>query len=397
VRPSADWDRVVAKFRRRYEEFFGPPGGPVFAVRGPDGAEQIIGKGQPVFTIVAGDQRSLAALDTLDGLVIAECYLNGALDVEGSFETLLSCRNLFADTHPIVTAWHLFAPKLRGQERSDAEHIAQHYDTEADFFLTFLDQRHRCYSQGVFERDDESLDDAMTRKLDFALASIGVKPDDRVLDVGGGWGAFTEYAGKKGVRVTSLTISRESEKFLNDLIQRERLPCEVKYQHLHEHRPDAPYDAIVILGVTEHLPDYDKSLAQYQTLLKPGGKVYLDASAKRKKGDISSFLRKHIFPGNGSPMCLHDYLRAVSESPFQLEVVHDDRHSYGLTVKRWADRLDAARGEIERRWGRAQYRKFRLYLWGCYDSFTRDDVQAYRVVLKLPAEGEGRRYIDPYA
>ena len=236
----------------------------------------------------------------------------------------------------------------------------------------------------------------MTRKLDFALSAIAVRPGDRVLDVGGGWGAFTEYAGQRGIRVTSLTISHESERFLTELIQRERLPCEVKYEHLHEHRPTDPYDAIVILGVTEHLPDYDKSLEQYRALLRPGGKIYLDASAKRKKGDISSFLRKHIFPGNGSPMCLHDYLRAVSESRFQLEAVHDDRHSYGLTVKHWATRLDAARADIERRWGRAQYRKFRLYLWGCYDSFTRDDVQAYRVVLKLPAAGEGRRYIEPY-
>ncbi len=394
---NAEFDRVVAKFRRRYDDFFGPPGGPVFALRGPSGAEQVIGNGRPAFTIIAPDRRALAALATLDTLVVAESYLSGGLDVEGSLESLLSCRNFFVDSHPIVTAWHMYWPKLRGQERTDAEHISHHYDIDADFFLAFLDSRHRCYSQAVFERDDESLEDATTRKLDFALSSTGLEPGDRVLDIGGGWGAFTEYAGKKGIRVTSLTISRESERFLNELIGREQLPCEVRYEHLHEHRPSEPYDAIVILGVTEHLPDYDKSLALYRSMLKPGGKVYLDASAKRKKYDISSFLRKHIYPGNGSPMCLHDYLRAVAESPFQLEAVHDDRHSYALTTKHWAERLDAARVEVERRWGRTQYRKFRLYLWGCYDSFTRDDVQAYRVVLKLPAEGEGRRYIEAYS
>lgn len=398
LRPmSADFDRVVAKFTKRYAEFFGPPGGPVFAVRGPGGEAHVIGNGQPAFAFVAGDRRSLAALATLDGLVIAESYLSGGLDVEGDFETALTCRNFFVDAHPLITAWHMYWPKLHGQERTDAENISHHYDIEADFFLSFLDKRHRCYSHGIFERDDESLDDAITRKLDFALTSIRAKAGDRVLDVGGGWGAFTEYAGKQGVRVTSLTISRESEKFLNDLIQRDRLPCEVRYQHLHDHKPDSPYDAIVILGVTEHLPDYDKSLALYRSLLKPGGKVYLDACAKRKKYDISSFLRKHIYPGNGSPMCLHDYLRAVAESPFQLESAHDDRHSYALTARHWAERLDASRDEIERRWGRKQYRKFRIYLWGCYDSCTRDDVQAYRAVLKLPAEGEGRRYIKSYA
>ena len=123
---SVEFDRVVAKFRRRYDEFFGPPGGPVFALRGPGGVEQVIGKGQPSFTIIAPDKRSLAALATLDTLVVAESYLSGGLDVEGSFEVLLSCRNFFVDAHPLITAWHMYWPKLHGQERTDAEHISHH-------------------------------------------------------------------------------------------------------------------------------------------------------------------------------------------------------------------------------------------------------------------------------
>jgi len=294
-------------------------------------------------------------------------------------------REFFQDTHPLVTAWHMLWPKLHGQERTDADNISRHYDIDPDFFLAFLDKRHRCYSHGVFECDDEPLEDGITHKLDFALESVEARPGDRVLDVGGGWGAFTEYAGKKDIQVTSLTISRVSENFLSDIIEREKIPCTVRYQHLHDHKPDKPYDAIVILGVTEHLPDYDRTLALYRSMLKPGGKVYLDASAMRKKYDISSFLRRHIYPGNGSPMCLHDYLRAVAASPFRLETVHDDGHNYALTAKHWAERFDAARADIERRWGAAQYRKFRLYLWGCYDGFKRDYIQAYRVVLDLPS------------
>ena len=377
-------NRVAAKFEKRYREYFPQGQGPAFAVRGPDASQHVFGYGDPEFTLFATDSKSLDALASLDRLVIAESYLNGELEVEGNLEVVLANRNFFLDRHPMVTAWHMLWPRLHGQERADAEHISHHYDIDPDFFLSFLDRRHRCYSHGVFDHDDEPLEDGITRKLDFAFDAVEAKPGDRVLDVGGGWGAFTEYAGKKDVQVTSLTISKVSENFLKGLISREKLPCTVNYQHLHEHRPDKLYDAIVILGVTEHLPDYDRTLALYRSMLKPGGKVYLDACAKRKKYDISSFLRRHIYPGNGTPMCLHDYLRAVAESPFQLEAVHDDRHSYALTAKHWAERFDAAREEIERRWGRAQYRKFRLYLWGTYDSLKRDDVQAYRVVLGLP-------------
>ncbi len=382
---SAEIDRITSGYQRRYDEYFGGGDATAFAVTAPDGSRRVFGNGEPEFTLVATNSRAMKALATLDRLVIAEAYLSGGVEIEGHIEPLLAHRTFFRDNHPMVTAWHMFWPKIHGQERTDAEFISHHYDIDADFFLAFLDKRHRCYSQGVFESDDETLEVGITRKLQFSLDSVEARAGQRILDVGGGWGAFTQFAGGQDIQVTSLTISRESEKYLNDLIAREQLPCEVKYQHLHEHRPAKLYDAICILGVTEHLPDYDKTLALYRSMLKPGGKVYLDASAKRKKYDISSFLRRHIYPGNGSPMCLHDYLRAVSESPFQLEAVHDDRHSYELTTKHWAERLDAAREEIERRWGQAQYRKFRLYLWGCYDSFKRDDVQAYRVVLGLPS------------
>jgi cyclopropane-fatty-acyl-phospholipid synthase len=382
---AAAFNRVVNKFEKRYADYFGAAGGPSFAVRAPGGTSHVLGRGVPAFTLAAADQRGVDALASLDSLLISEAYLSGAVDVEGDIEAVLENRDFFPDVHPLLTAWRFIKPKITGQVRSDQAFISQHYDIESDFFLLFLDSRHRCYSHGLFSADHEPLEDGITRKLDFALDSIEVRPGDRVLDVGGGWGAFTEYGGRKDVQVTSITISRESERFLNALIDREKLPCKVVFEHLYDHQPEQRYDAIVVLGVTEHLPDYAKSLAKYRSLLKPGGKLYLDASAQRKKYDISSFLERHIYPGNGSPMCLHDYLKHVAESPFQLEGIHDDRHNYTITARHWAERLDRSRLEAERRWGIAQYRKFRLYLWGCYEGFKRDRIQAYRVILGLPS------------
>ena len=374
---------VVSKLRRRHGEMAARGAAVPFAVRA-NGSAEAFGEGEPAFTLVVREPRALDALATLDGLLVGEAYLAGAFDVEGDFERVLEMRDLFSDRHPFLYAWRFVQPKLFGRTRSDEGWIAAHYDADPDFFLRFLDTRHRAYSQGVYARDDEPLEDAVTRKLDFAREAAEIRPGSRVLDVGGGWGAFTEYGGRHDVRVTSLTLSRESERFIAGIIERERLPCEVRREHLFAHRPAERYDAIVVLGVTEHLPDYPATLEKYRALLKPGGKVYLDASASRKKYDVSSFMERHVFPGNGSPMCLHDYLGAVAASPFRLEGVHDDRHSYALTAREWARRLDASAGEVERRWGRAHYRKFRLYLWGCADALSRDAVQAYRVVLGLP-------------
>jgi len=378
-----EFDRAVAALGGRYRAFFTGREPVPFAVRS-NGRVERFGAGEPRFTLVANNGRGASALGSLDLLAVTAGYLQGDIDLEGDFLAAIDIRDFFSDRHPLQFAWRFVQPLLKGRVKADESWIAEHYDYDQDFYLLWLDRRHRCYSQGVFERDDEPLEDAMTRKLDFALDAVGARPGDRVLDIGGGWGAFTEHAGKRGIRVTSLTISRESERFINGLIDREKLPCEVRLEHLFKHRPAEPYDAIVNLGVTEHLPDYRATLKKYGELLKPGGRIYLDASSTRKKHGQVAFLVKYIYPGNGSLMCLHEYIAEVARSPFRLRGVWDDNHSYALTLRHWATNLDRARGEIEQRWGKELYRKFQLYLWGAAEGHRTERNQAYRVVLENP-------------
>jgi cyclopropane-fatty-acyl-phospholipid synthase len=374
-------DRIVEEVRRRHD---GSIGASPVRIRLPDGSESVIGDGDPQVTLVVTSQEGLDALGTFDLATVAEAYLEGHLDAEGDLSHLISMRALFTDRHPVHFAARFVRPLLRGQIRSDHEWIAHHYENDPDFFLSFLDKRHRCYSQGVFEHPDEPLEDGIGRKLDYAVTSTEVKAGDRVLDIGAGWGAFVEYGGQRGLHVTSLTISEASRAFVQRLIDEQGLPCEIRREHFFAHEPDEPYDAIVNLGVTEHLPDYPRTLAKYLSLLKPGGRVYLDASAARRKHFVSTFVEKQLFPGNGSPLSLKNYVAALSRTPMELESVINDRVNYGITTRRWAENLDAARANIEGRWGSRQYRLFRLYLWGCVDGFRRDQIQAYRLVLRKP-------------
>jgi cyclopropane-fatty-acyl-phospholipid synthase len=378
--------RLVRLLERKYEGLAPAAlaAGVPFALRAADGPAHRFGGETPAFTLVVNDARGVSALSTLDLAAITDAYLDGSLDLEGDVMRATALRDMFGDRHPLHFAWRFVRPLLFGQHRSDARWIAGHYDLDADFFLSFLDTRHRCYSQAVFAHDDEPLEDAVTRKLDFALEAVGAKPGDRVLDIGSGWGAFVEHAGRRGVHVTSLTISAASERFVNALIAREGLPCRVLREHFMAHTSDAPYDAIVNLGVTEHLPDYRGTIARYAALLRPGGRVYLDASAARRKHAHSSFMA-NVFEGNGSLLCLHEYLAEVARSPFRLQGVWDDRHNYYLTTRAWAEQLDLARETVERRWGQRIYRTFQLYLWGSAEGFRRGMIDAYRVVLQRPA------------
>jgi cyclopropane-fatty-acyl-phospholipid synthase len=361
--------------------------GLAFEVVTPAGARHHFGAGAPRFSVRVVDARGVAALRSLDELRIGEAYLDGALDIEGDLCAALELRAGLSDRHPLHHLWSTYGQRLLfGQTRRDRAWIGEHYDESPDFYLSFLDERHRCYSHGYFAAPDEALEDAIERKLATALRSAGVGLGARVLDIGAGWGAFTEFAGRRGIEVTSLTISAESARFVGDLIAREGLPCRVLREHFLEHRASEPYDAIVNLGVTEHLPDYRASLAQYERLLRPGGRLFLDACASRIKFPFSAFVSTHLWPGNATPLVLADYLDALADTPFELLEVQNDRESYRLTTKAWAERLEARRDEIVRRFGARQYRRFRLYLWGCVHAFATDNVTAYHVLLQKPSE-----------
>jgi cyclopropane-fatty-acyl-phospholipid synthase len=124
--------------------------------------------------------------------------------------------------------------------------------------------------------------------------------------------------------------------------------------------------------------------------LKPGGRVYLDASASPTKYPFSRFILKYIYPGNETPLHLPSYIDAVCNSPFELCMVHNDRLSYMLTAKHWAENLDRNHSTITARWDETAYRRFRLYLWGCVHCFATDDMTAYHWMLQLTPTSSGR-------
>ncbi|WP_245816732.1 class I SAM-dependent methyltransferase [Lentzea albidocapillata] len=375
---------MIAPIARRHRDHYAGRSAPSFAVRTASGKVFEVGPDEPRFTFAASHTRGEKALASLDQFQIGVAYLEGWLDIEGDLTAALAMRGFFRDFHPMTWIGR-YLPTLVGTGNAhDRRTISAHYDRESDFFLTFLDRRHRCYTQGSFEHDDTPLEDAMTRKMDIALESLGLTEGAHVLEVGGGWGAFLEHAGQRGVRVTALTLAGESERYLTELVERRNLPVEVVREHFLSYRTKQRFDAIVNMGVTEHLPDYRRTLLQYETLLRPGGRVYLDAFAMRSRYRMSTFMTRFVYPGKSSPLLLHKYLAEVARSPFQLTGLHDERRNYLLTCRAWARRLDAARDEVVERWGQALYRRFRLFLWASATGFDNGLLQAYRWGLELP-------------
>jgi cyclopropane-fatty-acyl-phospholipid synthase len=184
------------------------------------------------------------------------------------------------------------------------------------------------------------------------------------------------------VHVTSLTLANDSHAHISRLLAEKGYPGQVLLEDFLLHKPEQPYDAIVILGVIEHIPYYRRFFQQVWNLLKPGGLIYMDASADVEKYAVSRYIRHYIYPGTHSYMCLQDVLKEMLFHGLMPRQVVQDNHNYMLTMRHWAERFQANRDMIRKRWGDATYRAFWLYLWSGAYAFGNNVLQAYHLVAE---------------
>jgi cyclopropane-fatty-acyl-phospholipid synthase len=355
-----------------------------FSIDLPNGETRKMGQGEAEFRVGLRNDRALKALCTLDEGDIAEAYLQGDIDLEGDMLKPFTLRASLHDRHPLVTAWRFIQPLLFGQVYTNKRAIASHYNADPRLFLSFLDPIFPAYSQGVYEHDEEPLANALERKFDWAIEKCELGPGKRVLEIGPGWGAFAGHALQAGVRFTGITNSEASQAYLRSKLDNFGDQFDILLTDFYDYEPKEVFDSIVIMGVIEHLPNYGRVLKKFASLLKPGGFVFLDGSAARKKYELSTFMVRHIYPGNHSFLVLDDLLSELAKTELELMEVQNDRWSYFLTFKQWALNLEANRDYVQRTFGDFEFRKFRLYLWGATYEFLTRSLDCYRLTLHKP-------------
>ena len=339
----------------------------------------------PAFKLHVRNERGLRALLSFDEHSIAQAYVNSDIDVEGDFLRAFELRRLFTDDHPVLSLLRFVQPLLVGRNRADKKAIAGHYDLGNEFYWTFLDKRHRLYSQALYRTGNESLEEAAENKLNYICDACRLGPGSRVLDIGAGWGSFSRFAARRGIALTMLTLSEQQFAYLTELSAEEGHDGRLtpRLASIFEFQSEQRFDAIVLLGVMEHLPHYQRLMRHFDMLLRPGGYVYMDFVATRRKYAISTFTYQHVFQGDHSPVVMHELIAAASRVPFEIIAIHNDRHSYFLTAKSWAERLEASREMLARKFGEKAVKSFQLYLWSVANCLFRDaDLESYRMVLQ---------------
>jgi len=277
----------------------------------------------------------------------------------------------------------------------DRKAIEYHYDVSNDFYSLFLD-RNMVYSCGYFKSKDESLDEAQEEKLDYICRKLRLKPGERFLDIGCGWGALVIHAAEKyGVYAHGITLSRNQAEYANRLIEEKGLKdrCRVEIKDYRDLDSFGYYDKISSIGMFEHVGRrmYRTYMEQAFNLLKEEG-VFLNhgisIDIREYSKPKSQFIQKYVFP-DGELLPISFVIEQSEKAGFEVRDVESLREHYALTLRHWVRRLEKNRERAVNIIGEERYRIWRLYMAASAYNFERGKISVYQtLLLKRGEKGE---------
>jgi cyclopropane-fatty-acyl-phospholipid synthase len=424
------------------EDLFGPPAQRDFTVRLWDGSVEPPGV-QPRFTLVLRRPGSLRRmLLPPSELTLVEAYLRDDFDVEGDLEAACGWAEIIAQrlsspgvlvrvarrllalpaddvrpslrgaaVHPSVQdarADGRAAPDLQGElhsERRDAAAVRFHYDLSNDFYALWLDRR-MVYSCAYFPTGAEDLDTAQERKLEHLCRKLRLRPGERLLDIGCGWGGLVLHAAQRyGVEVLGITLSQPQAHLARERIAAAGLSdrCRVDVRDYRDLPPDAPFDKVVSVGMFEHVGR--KRLATYFAqafrLTRPGGLFLnhgivalpavgsawgLESPALRLLWREGAFFHTYVFP-DGELVSLGEAVSSAEAAGFETRDVEGLREHYARTLRHWVERLEARHADAARLVGEPTYRVWRLYMSNSARGFATGRLGLVQALFSKPGPG----------
>ena len=325
-----------------------------------DGKVHVFGSddGGPKSTVKIHDKKLYRTLFLNPELKAGEAYMDGTLTTEDDTtirDFLLvfakNAANLRGQGHQkrirkFYKRMKRFHQKnLKSKAKENVEH---HYDLSNDFYRLFLDEDLQ-YSCAYYERPDMSLEEAQLAKKRHLASKMDIKPGQRILEIGCGWGGLSIYLAQNfDVHVTGVTLSTQQHKLANQRIK--QLGLEDKVEVLLQDYRDlsGPYDRIVSVGMFEHVgtPHYAEFFGKVSDFLTDDGSMLLHSIGRRGgPGSTARWIRKYIFPGGYSP-ALSETLAVIEQSGMWVTDIEILRLHYAETCLEWEKRFQANRDKI---------------------------------------------------
>jgi len=362
-------------------------------------------------TVEIRSPRALSYLATSPGdLGLARAYIMGDLEVRGDLYTAMggligrdlrlswpdrwrAFRNLGGFRllqHPPRPAQEV---RLRGNRHSkarDAAAIAHHYDVSNRFYEWLLGPS-MTYTCALFPADGTTLEQAQFAKHDLVARKLGLRPGQRLLDVGCGWGGMVMHAARHyRARALGVTLSRKQAEWAQKQIAESGLSELAEVRHLdYRDVTETGFDAVSSIGLTEHigkaqLPGYFRFL---HDRLVPGGRLLnhcitrpnnLEPAARKRH-----FINRYIFP-DGELEGVGHLISVMHDTGFEVRHEENLREHYARTLTGWSANLDARWDASVAEVGPARARTWRLYLVGSRIGFERNQIQLHQVLCAKP-------------
>jgi cyclopropane-fatty-acyl-phospholipid synthase len=299
---------------------------------------------------------------------------------------------------PPVPAAELRPRGRRHSLRRDARAVRHHYDLPPEFFALFLGES-LTYSCALFTRGATTLEQAQEEKLELVCRKLDLRADQRVLDVGCGWGSFAIHAAERhGVRVLGITLSEPQAAVARQRVRARGLEDRVEirvadYRELH----DDPFDAVASIGMVEHVgaAQIDVYAQQLARATRPGGRLLNHGIARMRMGDPEAgpFSERYVFP-DGAPLHLSRIQLAVERAGLVTDHVEGLHGNYEVTLGHWARRLDERLDEAVRLAGAERVRVWRLYLRAARRGFESGFTSVYQVQASRPGPTVAARSVE---
>lgn len=289
--------------------------------------------------------------------------------------------------------WRRVAAGLRHSKARDAEAIHHHYDVSNTFYEWVLGPS-MTYTCACYPSAGASLDDAQKNKYRLVFDKLRLKPGDRLLDVGCGWGGMVRYAARRGVRAIGVTLSQEQTSWGQRVIADEGLGdlAEVRFGDYRD-ITETGFDAVSSIGLLEHIGvrNYPAYFAFLRSRMRQGA-LLLNHCITRPDNDSEAsakgFIDRYVFPdgeltGSG---------RIITEAQDAgLEVLHEEnlRQHYAMTLQDWCANLVAHWDEAVAEVGLPTAKVWGLYMAGSRLAFETNGIQLHQVLAVNPDDHGG--------
>lgn len=358
-----------------------------------DGSTSNYGTGESRFTIsFKKDPASLFDKEKDITKLMEDCS-DEFIDVEGDLYEVCSAFNLNKTETELKDIKNQLLMSIANMaiknfKEIQKKEVQSHYDLGNDFFSLWLDDT-MTYSCAYFKDPDMSLHDAQIAKINHTLRKLNLKKDERLLDIGSGWGQLIVKAAQEyGVKSMGITLSEEQFNGSQELIKRSGLEDRVEVRlmnYLDLDEKEVQFDKIVSIGMLEHVgkENLKKYFEKINKLLIDKGLSLLHTINVPENSEGDSFgiwLKKYIFPGGYLPS-LRELVWILPEYDFHLIHLESLRMNYALTLDKWYENYSLHYKEVEERFGKQFARRWGFYLKGCAVAFRTSGLDVHQLLF----------------